>query len=266
MIKPGIILYFFLILIQGCSGRYISEDNERKIVEALSQSYKSNSWETRKEAVSNLCFHYSPEVEDIVITALEDTHSAVKIEALKCLGIKRPLKAKRIIRRIAESEQDNNIRMYSIQSLAKYRDPTSAPVFAKGLNSEDWLIREESIKGILMIDDALIKRISVPYIIQALNDSRINVRLAALENLKIKNKIIYNELSAIINNDETYNKINLLNAAIKAINGYLLDKTTREKIISLLTHPNVDVRISSLGVLKKDKELLENELREEELQ
>ncbi len=150
--------------------------------------------------------------------------------------------------------------MYAIQTLAQYRDPTSAPIFAKGLASDDWLVREESIKGLLTIDDIFIKRISVPYIIQSLNDSRINVRLATLENIKIQNKVIYNELTVIINNEENYNKTNLLNAAIKAINGYLLDKATRERLISFLTHPNTEIRLSSLKVLKKDKELQDNEL------
>jgi HEAT repeat protein len=265
--RTGIISIFIIfIIIPGCSKRYITEDEEHKVIEALSQSFKSESWETRKEVINNLCLYNSPQVEDILITALDDNHSIVKIEALKCLGIKRPAKAKRVIRHIAEFEEDNNIRTYSIQALAKYRDPASAPVFAKGLASDDWLTREESIKGILMIDDILIRRISVSYIMQALKDSRINVRLAALENIKIRNEIIYNELSLIINNDENYNKINLLNAAIKAINGYLLDKTTRERIISFLTHPDTEIRISSLAVLKKDKELQENELKEKELQ
>jgi HEAT repeat protein len=259
--RTGIILTYiiFIIIIQGCSKRYVAEDEERKAVEVISQSYKSENWQTRKEAVTNVCLFNSPRAEDLLIAALDDVHPIVKIEALNCIGIKKSNKAKRNIRQIAEFESNDNVRMYAIQTLAKYGDPTSAPIFAKGLASDDWLIREESIKGLLIIDDVFIKRTSIPYIIQALNDSRINVRLATLENLKIQNKVIYNELTVIINNEDNYYKINLLNAAIKAINGYLLDKSTRERLISFLTHPNTETRLFSLRVLKRDKELQDDE-------
>jgi hypothetical protein len=259
------ILIIIPVTFYGCSKRYITEDEDRKAVVLLSQALKSDNWQTRKDALNRLCSYNTTETEDLLIAALDDTHPIVKVEALNCLAVKKPNKAKRNIRQIAEFEDDDNVRMAAIQTLSKYRDPTFAPIFAKGLSNDDWLIREESIKGLLMIDDILIMRISVQYILQALSDPRINVRLATLENLKIKNKIIYKELSAIINSDENYNKISLLNAAIKAMNGYLLDKTTRVKIIGYLTHPNIEVRISSLGVLKKDKELQENELKEKEL-
>ena len=106
-----------------------------------------------------------------------------------------------------------------------------------------------------MIDDIIIRHISVPYIIVALNDERINVKLAALENVKIKDKKIYEEICTIIKSDENKDKIILLSAALKAINGYLLDRDMREIIIGFLTHPFPEIRIASLGVLKKDREL-----------
>ncbi len=260
-----IIIVILIVVLHGCSGRYITEEEERKAVQILSRSYRSDNWQIRKEALSSLCSHDSPEAEDLLIEALNDTHPIVKIEALNCIAVKKTNKAKKSIRQIAEFEANENVRMIAIKTLSKYRDPASALIFAKGLASDDWLIREESIRGLLMINDMVIRRISVPYIVQALNDPRINVVLATLENLNVRNKEIYNELSAIINSEENYNKIDLLKAAIKAINGYLLDKKTREKIIGFLTHPNTDIRISSLGALKKDKELQENELKLKQL-
>jgi HEAT repeat protein len=200
--------------LQGCSRRYITEDEENKAVQSLSQAYKSENWQTRKDVLTRLCAYNSPDVENILISALSDTHPTVKIEALDCLAEKKYNNARRNIRDIAESEADANVRMAAIQALSGYRDPTFAPIFAKGLASDDWLIREESIRGLLMIEDIVIMRISVPYVLQALKDPRINVKLAVLQSLKVKNKVIYNELSAIINNDENYNKVNLLNAAV----------------------------------------------------
>ncbi len=259
MIIKAILLIFILLLFGGCSRELITIE-ERNAVEALCLSYNSKNWETRRETIRHICSYDITPVGEILIAALNDTHPGVRIEALKCIGEMKLSKAKRTVRHIAEFENDNNIKLYAIQSLAKYRDPFSAPVFAKGLQSDDWLIREESIKGILMINDLLIQQTSVPYVLQALVDERINVRLAALENVKIKHEKIYSELSLIINDPENSKKIILLKAALKAINGYLLDMDTRARIVDLLTHPDKDMRILALGALKKDKELQEKEL------
>lgn len=248
------LITLLFILSHGCSKNYITDD-ELKSIKKSAQSYKSDNWETRREAINKICSFNAPEAETLLIEALNDSHSSVKIEALKCISIKTPANAKRLIKEIAEFETDTNIRMYAIRSLARYRDPTDAPVFAKGLANDDWLLREESVKGMLQINDLVIQKISVPYIIQALKDPRINVRLAAIENLNFKDERIYKELAAIINNEDNYNKINLLNITLKSIHGYLLDQKTRARIIDFLAHPNRETRIISLGVLKKDKEL-----------
>jgi len=249
-----LLITLVFIISHGCSKSFITDD-ELNSVKKSAQSYKSENWETRKEAISKICSFNTPEAETLLIEALNDSHSSVKIEALKCVSIKKPANAKRLIKEIAEFETDSNIRMYAIRSLATYRDPTDAPVFAKGLANDDWLLREESIKGMLQITDLFIQKISVPYIIQALKDTRINVRLAAIENLNFKDERIYKELAAIINNEDNYNKINLLNITLKSIHGYLLDQKTRARLIEFLAHPNREIRIISLSVLKKDKEL-----------
>ena len=158
----------------------------------------------------------------------------IRIEAIKCLGLRREKKAKKIIRQIAEFETHANIRLGAIQAMARYRDPDSAAIFSKCLDDEDWLIREESIKGLLSIDDKSIQQISIPYVIKALNDSRINVRLAALEHLAVKDKRLFKELTAIINDNDNYYRINLIKACLKAIQGYLLDEKTRNRLIEFL--------------------------------
>ena len=142
-----------------------------------------------------------------------------------------------------------------MKALAEYRDPTASPIFVKGLTSEDWLLREESIKGLLMIDDILIQQVSIPYILKALRDQRINVRLSALKYVKVRNIKIYEVLQHIVNNKNNYNRIIILISTLNAIKGYLLDDKTRERLIEFLTHPNREIRILSLSVLKKDNEL-----------
>lgn len=243
-----------MILQHGCSTKSILEE-EKKDIKYLTKLYEEKSWEKRKEAISKICAYKSPEVTALLLTALNDTHSIIRIEAIKCLGKRKEKKAKKNIKYIAENENNINEKLAATQALANYRDPTAAPVFAKGLNNEDWFIREESIKGLLMINDLLIQQVSIPYIMEALEDPKVNVRLAALENLKVKNKKIFIKLSEIINDEDNYYKISLLKAALKAIDGYLLNKKTRERLIGFLTHPNKEIRILSLYILRSDNKL-----------
>ncbi|MBN2039966.1 MAG: HEAT repeat domain-containing protein [Spirochaetes bacterium] len=252
--KHILFLFFILTAINGCSQKLLLEE-EKKNVKNLLALYESSSWEEREKAVNRICAYKYPEATDMLIKALDDSHSAVRIDALKCLGSRKEKKAKRQIKAIAESENNISVKLAGIQALANYRDPTAAPLFAKGLESNDWFIREESIRGLLMINDTLIQQVSIPYILEALKDPKVNVRLAALENLKVKNKKLFDVLLEIIISKENYYKISLLKAALKALNGYLLNEKTRERVIEFLTHPNKEIRILSLFILKKDNEL-----------
>jgi hypothetical protein len=47
-----------------------------------------------------------------------------------------------------------------------------------------------------------------------------------------------------------------MKAALNAIRGYRLDLKTRERLISLLTHYDRDIRISAFRVLREEPEQL----------
>jgi hypothetical protein len=47
----------------------------------------------------------------------------------------------------------------------------------------------------------------------------------------------------------------MLKACLIALKGYKLDEKTKQKIINLLVHPNIRIRILALRVLKKDQML-----------
>ena len=85
-------------------------------------------------------------------------------------------------------------------------------------------------------------------------DTNISVRIALLNNLKVKSLDIY---VSIINKFEisSMKKINtsLLRATLKALKGYRLDLRTREKVIELLGHRDKNIRILALRVLKQEK-------------
>lgn len=248
-------LIIILFIITGCTKNLVND--QEKEVEKLTQLYQSESWEVRKKAVIKASSLKSSITEDLLLTAMNDTHMSVRMEAVSGLGDIRSYRAKSAIKQLSESENNSNERWYALKALAQYRDPTSAPVFAKGLGSSDWLIREESIKGLLCIDEIVIKHISTPYIIKALDDPATNIVTAALANLNIRNEKIYAKIIEILTKaySDPAKKINIMKASLTALHGYELDNNARKLIIKLLTHPNNDIRLLSLAVLKKDREL-----------
>jgi HEAT repeat protein len=237
------------MILAGC-GKSVKQ----KTAEDLNRfeiQYRSPDWTERIKAMISVSAYSSPQAVDILKKATEDSHSLVRIEALKGLDKIVSPSAKILIRNIAESENDDNVRVNAIRALAKYRDPTAALVFAKGLKSRDWLIREESIVGLLMIDDLTIKYISIPYIIEALGDRNESVVVTTLKNLDIRDPRIYKRIVKIMKSAPSY-KHSIIIAALKALQGYRLDENTRKYLIEYLTHNNVDIRLLALRALKQE--------------
>ncbi len=231
----------------SCTRTVITQPEAKKSTEYLAM-YKTDDWTVRRTAVQKLSKFNDPESIDTLIAATEDSHSAVVIEALRALRRHKPAKAFDRISELAEKSSHPNIRWHAIRTLGFYKDPTSAVIFAKGMNDEDWLIREESIKGLLKIDDYSIRFISIPYILQALEDPSANVQRAALKYLRIKDPRIYQKLSKILLDSKDHQQA-LIEETLKALKGYELDDVTREKVIYYLTHQNQDIRLSAYNVL-----------------
>ena len=66
---------------------------------------------------------------------------------------------------------------------------------------------------------------------------------------------IYKEIIKIFNK-EIKKRSKLFKASLNALKGYTLDKQTREKIISLLSDINKEIRIIALRVLKEEQTIL----------
>lgn len=221
-------------------------------MERYAALYQSQDWEARRKTVAELSSYKSPDAENLLIAAANDTHPLVRIEALGGLRRIAGLKGKRAIRYIAEFESNPNVRWHALKALSEFKDPDDAPIFGKGLASQDWLVREESIKGLLRIEDSAIRQLSIPYILQALGDASVNVRLAALENMKIRDERLYAVLSRMLTTEMT-GQYTMLKGVLRAIDGYSLDDPVRKKLTSLLMHPNRDVRVLAFRVLKSDR-------------
>ncbi|MCU0843366.1 MAG: HEAT repeat domain-containing protein [Spirochaetes bacterium] len=261
MIRPfaAVTLVLAFSLHAGCGGGgpQLKKEDRQKIRETVAR-YESASWQVRRSAVKELASYKIREVEETLIKALNDSHTLVRTEALDSLEKTENKKARRQIRALAEYEQNNSVRWRAIGVLRGFRDPRDAVVFAKGLSSDDWLLREESVKGLLSIEDFAIKYVSVPYVLQALDDPSINVKVAAIEHLSVRDERIYRALAAMLD-DEVTTKHTLLRALLKGLHGYKLDGLTRKRATSLLLHQNAEIRVLALRLLKRDRELVKND-------
>lgn len=228
-------------------GNITSQDSTK--FNSNAKLYQSDNWETRRKAVAAQSELEYSVVEDFLMQAADDIHPLVRIEALKGLARYTGSKSLGKIKNMAEYEQNSNVRWYALKALTVYKDPTAASIFVKGFGSEDWLIREESIKGILLIDDFAIKYVSVPFVIAALEDPNINVRLSALEYLNFKDEKIYRVLAKMLDRDMS-GENTILKAVLRAIKGYRLDPFTKKRIAAFLVHPNLDVRLLAFRALK----------------
>ncbi|MCX7679146.1 MAG: HEAT repeat domain-containing protein [Spirochaetes bacterium] len=208
----------------------------------------SPEWTKRKFAITKLSKYSDEKTIDTLISATYDSHTSVVIEALKALRRNKPQKALERVIELAEKSDDANIRWHAIRTLGYYRDATAAVIFAKGLHSDDWLIREESIKGLLKINDTTIRFISIPYILQALDDPSLNVKIAAMKYLNVYDYRIYAQLSKLLVESKEHQHTLLIHL-LKALKGYELDSITKEKIINCLTHQNQDIRLAAYEVL-----------------
>jgi HEAT repeat protein len=232
----------------GCS-RGLLQDQEADYVKII--QFQNDSWQERMAALRILSTYRSLEATYLLIKATEDRHPEVQIEALKGLTRNLPPKALERVRHMAEFEENDNVRWYALNTLAQYRDASAALIFAQGLKHRDWLVREGSIKGLLRIDDAAIRYVSVPYIVEALNDRSDSVKIATLQNLPFRDDRIYDAITDLLDESIFY-KNTLLKAVLAALRGYRLDGETRKKIINYLTHPNQEIRLMAYQILKKE--------------
>lgn len=259
--KQGIICYFiifFLPLLHLSCGKSVadySKDNiiKNKITESV-HLYSSDNWEDREEAVITLYKYknsvFSGNILLFFLKASEDRHSSVRITAIKGLHQMTDPAALARLRIMAMEDRKINVRWHALEALADYRIKDNEKFFTENFKSEDWIIREAAIIGLLKINDpeSQIKNISI--IKDGINDPVISVRLATLHNLELKHDLFYPDIAKIINDKQSSHSI--LKAALYAIKGYRLDYNTRDRLISLLTHYNREIRVFAFRALKEE--------------
>jgi HEAT repeat protein len=230
-----------------------AEKIKSEITAAVHQ-YSSDNWEERERAVVRMHRYgdsaFAANVTLFFIKATEDRQPLVRIKAVQGLRIKKDPAALARLRVMAREEPRSNVRWHTLLALGDYGLAENEPFFIEGFKSRDWIIREASVIGILSIIDMETQKRNIPLIKNAINDNILSVRLAALNHLKFKDELLYTEIAGIINNRKSSRS--LLKAALGAIKGYRLDLKTRERLISLLTHYDRDIRVSAFRVLREE--------------
>lgn len=219
--------------------------------------YDNGNWIEKKDAIRNVRKFPSEQTFSFLTKAADDPHSIIRIEALKAISLYTPPGAVEKVKQLALNENKPNVRWQALRTLSLYKDPASALIFAKALKSDDWLIREEAIKGLLNINDYAIRYVSIPYILEALNDPVESIVITALNNLTIKDQRLYRKISKILHDTPQY-KHSLLQSALMSLTGYTYDTRTRNTIVTLLIHRNKNIRIAAFRALKAESEILEN--------
>lgn len=245
----------------GFAGCVILKNTDRyqaQRARMLAEKYSGAAWPERREIIREIVKYYKSSQAGLVTATLaraaEDSHQAVRIEAVRAVDRVEEKWSHELLRKCALTDASDNVRWYALKALKKRRDPADVEVFIQGMQSEDWLVREESVGGMLALDDATIRERLVPYIIRAINDPRTNVSLAALRKIRVKDDRLYAAITAKLNAATDFD-YSLIASCLEALNGYRLDEKTRERVIQLLLHQNVRIRLLALQVLKQDAAL-----------
>lgn len=259
--RPKPVSYFLIILLLclSCSTKTPTTENTeaRDAITRSVKLYSSGNWEIRRMAISRVVAYsgtaYSRNVILLLLKATDDPYPLVRVEALHALARIKTESAHGRIREMALYDREAVVRWSAYKALEIYRSADDEPVFIKGYNDSDWLIREAAVRGLLVIENDEVQARNIGLIVSAINDSNVSVRITALNNVRFKDAGLYREITSLINNKTT--GASLLKAALTAVSGYRLDEKTRNRLVKLLTHGNSEIRVLSLRALKKDEEL-----------
>lgn len=244
---------FLILLLAGCTTGLSKREMTERLTAARVR-YSSTDWTVRKAAIEEAGKFTIPEAQTFLIRAAKnDTHAAVRSAAI--LGLTQSFPDETtfaLCLDLAESDRSDTVRYDATRSLVQFKNPRAYELFTRKMQSSDWLVKEAAISGICQIEDPGIEQRSIPYIIQALRDTNMNVRIAALEHVRVQDKEIYNQIRKVFFTENYEYKITLLIATLKALQGYDLDIRVRERVEQLIVHPNKDVRIYALRVLKAE--------------
>jgi HEAT repeat protein len=259
-----------MVLVCSCTHNareYGIAGQTQSLAHEVQKRYADRRWDRRQDAIALITAFLSrkpPEERSLLSTAAEysrladqlviacsDTHSSVRIESLKALALAPPVKAFNRISELALHDPNDNARWYALKALAQYRNDKTLDVFIRSYASNDWVLREASVRGMLMLNQEALKKTLTPIMVRAIEDPNESVSATALADITLRNPQIYRAISRVFMK-KPRPTTNYLIAVMRALDGFILEDNIRKRVIDYLNHSNRDVRILALRVLKKE--------------
>jgi HEAT repeat protein len=252
-VSAGLII--FAVFDISCMNLQVVETETDLDVTAKAETlYQSPLWTDRVHAIDLVSGINSEKAETLLVKASGDEYSRVRIESLDSLAKFKTLKAFEAVKNCAENETEKSVKWTAIKSLAQFQNPLAAPIFIQALTHDDWLIREEAIRGLLAIHDSATEKLSVDIILRTLLDPSENVRIAALSNMRVGNPVIYSVIKIQISDVKNRSRFTYLKALLTALLNFKLDDNVRKIVVTLITHPNSEIRVLALRCVKSSDE------------
>ena len=129
----------------------------------------------RSGAIDKLEKIHDPRAADLLIAALSDENSFVRMKATQVLGKSRDIRAiKPLILRL-KNDDENSVRCAAIASLGEIGDPSAIEALGEGLKDPDKTIRIWTTEALKKIQDPRV----IVHMISAISDKDETVRLGA---------------------------------------------------------------------------------------
>lgn len=143
-----------------------------------------------------------------------------------------------------DKSNDNELKWHLINCLSKFKHKEALPVFIKGLKDDYYLVRLDSLQGLIELDH----RASIPAILPLLNDPMVITRIRAIETIeRLGTKENTAQLLPYLNSNNTQVKWHIAKAL-----GALENKEAVQPLISLIGSKSELIRsmaVQSLGKL-----------------
>jgi len=242
----------FTACLFSCAGVSVGKGDAAREREALRNSellFQSRNWTDRLRAVETLTGK-GADIVHFFSDAARDPHERVRIGAIRGLSSIHDSVSFRRILEIAQNEKEPNARWEAYRCLSLFRRLEAAPVFMSAANDPDWLMRETALAGLLDIDDEKTKMESLSLAVDSLSDPNENVRAAVLLHLTLTDLRVYAYISKQLSGGAYYRKPGYLKILLTALAKYKLDKDMRNAVLEYFTHPDPQVRVLALQVIK----------------
>ena len=250
------------VMFSCSSGMSVKEINEA-VISAQNIYYSSSKWQDREKAIKSVENFETKMAFELKMEATGDTHSKVRVQAVK--GLAPFVKDENVREKLmimSRKDREVPVRYASLATLAASPDISMYSLFERYASNEDWLFREIAYRGIMGITDKEYDERSTTLLIRGLSDTQENVQITILENIKLQNDELYQSIRKNFFNKDYDKRITLLCATLKAVRGYNMDIRVRERVEQLILHQNRKVRVLALRALKSEPDYIKRNSRE----